>query len=92
MLNLHHGRTLSVQPGTGAEDLVEIRGADGALELRLKLTEDGVVLQLEAARISLKADQSIDLECQTLNVNAAADVNLQARGDLRVRGERVYIN
>ncbi|MBV9578090.1 MAG: hypothetical protein JO057_05820 [Chloroflexi bacterium] len=74
---------MSVEALDDAE-LVEIRGADGVLELRLKLTEDGVVLQLEAARISLKAEQSIDVECETFNVNASADV--------RVRGERVYIN
>ena len=83
-MNLQHGRTLSVEPGAGGEDLVEIRGADGVLELRLKLTEDGVVLQVEGARISLKADQSIDLESKSINLNAD--------GDIRVRGERVYIN
>jgi len=92
MLKLQHGRTLSVEPAADA-DLVEIRRADGVLELRLKLTEDGVVLQLEAARISLKADESIDVECKTFNLNAESDVGIQSRaGDLRVRGERVYIN
>jgi hypothetical protein len=92
MLKLQHGRTLSVEPGADA-DLVEIRGADGVLELRLKLTEDGVVLQLEAARISLKADESIDVDCKTFNVNAESDVRIESReGELRVRGERVYIN
>jgi phage gp45-like len=92
MVNLQHGRTLTVEPGAGAEDLVEIRAADGTLELRLRLTADGVVLQAEAARIALKADHSIDLDCQTFNVNADSDVHIQARGDLRVRGARVYIN
>ncbi|MBV9597381.1 MAG: hypothetical protein JOZ87_10980 [Chloroflexi bacterium] len=92
MVKLQHGRTLSVEPAAEV-DLVEIRGADGVLELRLKLTDAGVVLQLEAARISLKAEQSIDLDCQTFNVNAASDVRIESRaGDLRVRGERVYIN
>lgn len=92
MVNLQHGRTLTVEPGAGAEDLIEIRAADGTLELRLRLTPDGLVLQAEAAKIALKADQSIDLECQTFNVNAESDVRIQARGDLRVRGQRVYIN
>ena len=92
MVNLQHGRTLTVEPGAGAEDLVEIRAADGTLELRLRLTPDGVVLQAEAASIALKADQSIDLDCQTFNVNAESDVHIQARGDLRVRGARVYID
>jgi phage gp45-like len=91
-VDLQHGRTLTVTPGADAEDLVEIHAADGTLELRLKLTEDGVVLQLEAARIGLKAEQSIDLECQSFNVSAATDVHIQSGGDLRVRGQRVYIN
>jgi phage gp45-like len=52
-----------------------------------------VALQLEAARISLKADESIDLECKTFNVHADSDVRIESQaGDLRVRGERVYIN
>ena len=88
MVSLRYGHSLSV-----ADDTVELRDERGTLELRLKLTEDGVVLQLEASRISLKADQSIDLECDTLNVNATRDANITAHdGDLRVQGQRVYIN
>jgi hypothetical protein len=83
MATLRFGRTLGVEH-EGAVDVLEVRGADGAVELRLKLTEDGVVLQLEAARISLKADQSIDLDSPTINVSA--------EGDVRVRGGRVFIN
>jgi hypothetical protein len=88
MVELRFGHQLSVEP-----DAVELRDASGALELRLKLTEDGVVLQLEAARISLKAEQSIDLECQTLNMSATSDVRLESRdGDLRLQGQLVHIN
>jgi len=92
MLKLQHGRTLSVERET-ATDVLELRSADGVLELRLKLTEEGVVLQLEAAKIALKADESIDVECKTFNVTAESDVRIESQaGDLRVRGERVYIN
>jgi len=91
MLKLQHGRTLTVEP-TDEADLVEVRAADGVLELRLKLTEDGVVLQLEAARISLKADQSINVDCKNFSVNAESDVCIESHADVRVRGERVYIN
>jgi hypothetical protein len=81
--SLRFGRTLTVESREAA-DVVEIRDASGTLELRLKLTEDGVVLQVEGTRISLKAEQSIDLESRS--------INLTADGDIRVRGERVYIN
>ena len=50
----------------------------------MTLTEDGVVLQVEGARISLKAEQSIDLESREITLNAEANV--------RISGERVYIN
>jgi len=88
MVELRFGHQLQVEP-----DAVELRDASGALELRLKLTEDGVVLQLEAARISLKAEQSIDLECQTLNMSATSHVKLESRdGDLRLQGQLIHIN
>ena len=80
---LRFGRTIGVEESQDG-DVLEIRDASGTLELRLRLTEDGVVLQLEGARISLKAEQSIDLESKR--------INLTADGELRIRGERVYIN
>ena len=83
MLELRHGRTVSVVASDDA-DVLEVRAPSGGVELRIKLTEDGVVLQLEAARISLKAAESIDLESR--------NINLHASGDVRVRGEKVYIN
>jgi phage gp45-like len=82
-MELRHGRTLSLL-ADGADEVVELRDGAGRLELRLKLTEDGVVLQLEGARISLRAEQSIDLESR--------EITLKAATDLRINGERVYIN
>ena len=82
-MELQHGRTLSVEHA-GTEDTIEVRGSGGTLELKFKLTEDGIVLQLEAARISLKADKSIDLDCESLNLNADSDI--------RIQGARVFIN
>jgi phage gp45-like len=82
-VELSHGRTLTVET-VGGEDVVEVKSGDGLLELRFKLTEDGVVLQLEGARISLKAEQSIDLDAKSITMHADAD--------LRMRGARVYIN
>ncbi len=73
---LRFGHTLAVT-AVADEDVVELRDASGSVELRLRVTEDGVVLQLEAARISLKAQQSIDLT---------------ADGDVRIQGARVFIN
>ncbi len=91
MLTLQRGRTLNVEV-RGDDELVEIRNAAGMLELCVKLTDDGVVLQLDAARISLKAAESIDVECKSFNVNAQSEVQIASKGDVRVKGELVYIN
>jgi phage gp45-like len=91
MLNLRHGRTLTVEPA-GADELVEIHDASGVLELRVKLTDDGVVLQLEGARISLRATESVDVECRTFTVNASADVHVAAQGDVHVDGTIIHLN
>lgn len=91
MVTLRHGRTLTVAPA-GDDELVEIRGASGVLELRVKLTDDGVVLQLEGARISLRASESVDVDCRTFTVNADADVRLEAGGDVHVEGRVIHLN
>jgi hypothetical protein len=91
MLNLMHGRTLSVE-AAGTDELAEIRESSGQVALRVKLTEDGVVLQLEGARISLKAAESIDLDCKRLNVNTEDDVRIDARGDVRLQGRIIRLN
>jgi phage gp45-like len=91
MLNLKHGRTLTVEPA-GRDETLEVRDASGVLELRVKLTEDGVVLQLEGARISLKATESVDVECRTFTVSTDADMRLQAKGDVRVNGQIIHLN
>jgi hypothetical protein len=41
-----------------------------------------VVLQLEAARISLKADKSIDLESTNINLSADAASRAHVRSDI----------
>jgi hypothetical protein len=91
MLNLRHGRTLTVEPA-GADEVVEIHAPSGVLELRVKLTDDGVVLQLEGARISLRATESVDVECRTFTVNTDADMRLNAKGDVRVEGKIIHLN
>jgi phage gp45-like len=91
MLNLKHGRTVTVEPA-GQDETLEVRSASGVVELRVKLTDDGVVLQLEGARISLKATESVDVECRTFTVNAGADVHVAAQGDVHVDGKIIHLN
>jgi hypothetical protein len=106
-LPMRHGRTLVISSEADGE-LLEVRGASGMLELRLELTERGVHLHVESARISLKAAESVEVDCKTFQVNAAesvevssggsvrvsgnADVRVESDGDVRVNGAMVYLN
>jgi hypothetical protein len=83
---LHHGRRLSVT-AAGADDLVEIRGQGGVVELRIRFTAEGPVLQLEGVRLSLKAADAVDVECATFNVRAREAVELCSDGEVRVHGD-----
>lgn len=104
VLELPEGRTLEVTEG----DLVEVRAASGQLELRIRLTEDGPVLELESVRLKLTAAESVDVECEDFNVTARssvgiaaqsaisvsgkADVRVDAEGEVHVTGEIIHLN
>ena len=113
-LPLSSGRTITVtSPGpsvapAGAGELIEIRSPAGQVELRIKLTDDGPVLQLDGVRLSMNATDAIEMRCKTLSVDASESVQLVSRGtlglrsegsmeiespdDVRVRGDNLYLN
>src|SRR4051794_1697295 len=97
-LDLQRGRSLVVEPA-GADDLVELRAASGAIEIRLRITDDGPVLELQSVRLSLRAAEAIDVEAPEFNVDAGeitltgrADVRVDAGGDVHVTGETIHLN
>ena len=106
-LYLRDGRTLSVS-GAGTEELVEIHGSSGMLELRIKLTEAGPVLQMESVRLQLRASESVEVETKQFTVKAEesatiqsggevrlageADVRVDANGEVHVKGKMIYLN
>src|SRR5262245_44686326 len=52
---LRDGRKLVVSE-VGGDQLVEIRSDSGLVEVRIRLTEQGPVLQMESVRLQLKAE------------------------------------
>ncbi len=96
---LREGRTLSVEQ-SGTEDLVEIRSSSGQIELRIKLTEDGPVLQMESARLQLKASEAVEIESKRVEIRASETVQLaskdeikvDAEGEVRVNGKTIWLN
>jgi hypothetical protein len=97
-LDLQRGRSLVVEPA-GADDLVELRAPSGAVEIRLRITDDGPVLELQSVRLSLRAAEAIDVQAPEFNVQAdditltgRADVRVDAGGDVHVTGETIHLN
>ncbi len=106
-LELREGRTLTLA-SAGDDELVEIRDASGQLQLRVRMTADGPVLEVETVRLSLRAAEAIDIETKEFNVNAErslgfssqgeitlsgkADVRVDADGEVHVTGEMIYLN
>ena len=96
---LREGRTLSVEHA-GTDELVEIRSSSGQVEVRIRLTEEGPVLQMESARLQLKASEAVEIESKRVEIRATETVQLEskdeikveAEGEVRVNGKMIYLN
>jgi hypothetical protein len=86
-LELQRGRTLVAE-----DDLVEIRAPSGTIEIRIRITDDGPVLELESVRLALRAREAIDLEAEQITLSGRADVRVDAGGDVVVTGETIRLN
>lgn len=97
------GRTLRVSD----DQLVEIRSPSGQLELRVKLTEEGPVLQMDSVRLELRASEAVEIaskrvaitateamtvEAGELEVATEKDVKVDAKGEVRIVGTMIYLN
>jgi hypothetical protein len=90
-LYLHGGRKLVVSE-EGGDQLVEIRSESGMLELRIKLTDDGPVLQMEAVKLALKATETLEIEAKKLEIRTERDTTVEAKGEIRIVGKMIYLN
>ena len=103
---LKDGRKLTLSE-QGGDQLVEIRNESGMVEVRIKLTEEGPVLQMEAVRMQLKATEQVSIESQAVEIKGAErvevtggkveleaeeDVNVEAKGEVRVVGKMIWLN
>jgi phage gp45-like len=103
---LRDGRKL-VLSEHNSEQLVEVRNESGMLEVRIRLTAEGPVLQMESARLQLKATEQVSIESPRveikgtehvdvsggkISVSGEEDVNVDAKGEVRVVGKMIYLN
>lgn len=83
---LRDGRKL-VLSEQGGEQLVEIKNGSGMLEVRIRLTDAGPVLQMEAARLQLKATEAVEIESARVEIKGAEHVAVSSGGKLEVHSE-----
>lgn len=96
---LREGRTLTVE-NAGTDELVEIRSSSGQVELRIKLTEEGPVLQMESVRLQLKASEAVEIASarveikatETLELASGNEVKVDGEGEVRVNGKMIFLN
>jgi hypothetical protein len=88
---LGNGRSLALVPArdrAGQPDetveVVEIRAQSGALELRIRITDDGPVLEMEGIRLAVTAADSIELKSRRVVVEAEESLTLASRGRAEV--------
>lgn len=85
------GRTMTVKGGrtiSVADDVVELRAPSGMLELRIRLTEEGPVLQVEGVKVAIRAAEAVSVDCKTFEVRAEEAVKLHSDGQLDVSSEK----
>ena len=85
-LYLDEGRKLQVGRD-GNQQVVEIRAASGQVELRVKLTDEGPVLQMEAVKVAVTTEESFSIKCKTFEVESSQDTIIQTGGELKIKSE-----
>jgi hypothetical protein len=80
---LDDGRQVAITRD-GARQAVEIRAASGQLELRIRMTEDGPVLSLDAVKVELRASD-VAIACDTFEVTATEKVSIASAGTTEVK-------
>jgi phage gp45-like len=88
---LRDGRKLVLKE-QGGDQLVEIRSESGLVEVRIRLTEEGPVLQMESARLSLKATEAVEIESKRVEIKSSEEMTLTAGGDLVAIGKIIHLN
>lgn len=104
---LRDGRRLAISEERG-EQLVEIKNEGGLVEVRIRLTEQGPVLQMEAVRMQLKATEAVEIAAPKVSIagseqvavtgtdiaiEAEQKIDIEAKQhDVVVRGQKIWLN
>jgi len=67
------------------QEVIEVRSADGMLELRISLTPSGPVVQLRGGRLEIDSTDAVKVNCDKFEVNAKNGIALSAQGPVDIQ-------
>ncbi len=70
---------------------LEIRDADGQVEVSVSLTADGPVVRVRGGRLELDAVDTVAVRCRRFEVNTAECTDLSSSGPVRIKGEELRV-
>jgi hypothetical protein len=82
-LMLPSGRSVSFT-ADGAREELQVRSAQGQMELRITLTKDGPVLSLSGVRLEINSSDAVSVNCRAFEVSAAEGVRMRTLGDVAI--------
>jgi hypothetical protein len=96
---LRHGYAVSVEDG-GSNDVLALRSEDGRIVLRIALTPQGPLLEVQSPSLTLSTSGTLRVDCERFEVNArqevairgGQEVSVQSDQALRLDGDIVRIN
>ncbi len=91
LVELTHGRALSVDLDHAGVDLIQLRSATGEVELAIEVGPDGPKLRVRAVDIELTAERKLAMRCAELDVQVSGQATVAAEGELQMAGLDVRV-
>ena len=75
----------------GDHEELEIRDADGQVEVSVSLTAEGPIVKVRGGRLELDAVDTIAVRCRKFEVQTTESTELKSEGDLRIMGRELKV-
>ena len=76
---------------TGDSEELEIRDAEGKVEVSVSLTADGPVVRVRGGRLELDAADTVAVRCRRFEVQTSESAELSSSGKVRITGEELRV-
>jgi hypothetical protein len=87
---LPSGRSIILKTA-GTREEIEVRSADGAVELEITLTDAGAVVRLQSARLELAAAEAVVVNSPRFEVHTTEATRLHSTGDVEITGQELRV-